>query len=197
MREWKTCPQNRNYLISNDGLCKTKQNRFEGRYLKPAYRPNTNVYVLCQNYNKKAYPIRHLVYTAFIGKVPNGYIVFNKDGNKNNNNLENLDIMPRPDKIFYFCRREKKIPRMTYKNKYTFIINNKTYKSSNEVMKDYPILGTRQNLCHQADRWISKTGRHWNPNGFIIRGVFIWAKKQTVKNPTKIRMDDIKLKYNI
>ncbi len=197
--KWRTCPQNRNYKISNTGLCKSTQARFEGKYLKPSPRPHfVDVYVLCSNYSKQAYPIRHLVYTAFVGEVPKGYIVYNKDGNIHNNNLDNLDIMRRCDKYFFYCKRTKKIPKINDKSKYTFVINGKTYETSNAVLKDYD-LGTRQNLCFHADRFIegkAPRGTKYNPKGFIIRGVLVYATKKRLDNPTKIRMDYIKNNYN-
>lgn len=142
-----------------------------------------------------------MVYTAFVGEVPKGYIVFNKDGNTNNNNVENLDMMPLADKMFYYCKyRTKKVPKMTYKNKYTFVIDGITYNTSQDVIRKYPPIGTRQNLCFQADRWIrGKTprGKKWEPSGFIIQGIRIWATKNTVPNPTKKRMDKIKESHNL
>lgn len=198
--KWKTCPQNRNYKISDTGLCKSTHPRFEDRFLTPAPRKNIDVYVLCKNYTKHAYPIRTLVYTAFVGNIPKGYVVYNKDGNVKNNRLKNLGIISRSDKTFFYCKRTKKLPRLTYKNKYTFYINGKTYHTSSEVVKEYKQIGTRQNLCFQADRWIAKRaprGKERNPLGFVINGVLIWASKRKVENPTKIRMDSIKQKYNL
>lgn len=202
MRKWRTCPQNGNYKISSDGLCRSTHPRFEGKFLTPTTSTRfAPYYVLCSKYYKKAWPIRHLVYTAFVGEVPKGYIVFNKDGNTNNNNVENLDMMPLADKMFYYCKyRTKKAPKMTDKHKYTFMIDGVAYNTSQDVIKKYPQIGTRQNLCFQADRWIrGKTprGKKWEPSGFIIQGIRIWATKNTVPNPTKKRMDKIKESHNL
>lgn len=201
MREWKTCPLNRNYKISNDGLCKSRHPRFEERFLTPAPRQNTKVYVLCEKYTKHAYPIRHLVYTTFVGPVPKGYVVFNKDGNPDNNVVENLGVMPLGDKLFYYCKyRVKKVAKELDKGKFVFRINDKLYKTSRAVVKDYPIIGTRQNLCHQADRWLngqSKRRTSYNPNGFEIKGIFIWCTKSKGANFVKKRMDRIKTTYDL
>lgn len=201
MREWKTCPLNRNYKISNDGLCKSRHPRFEEHFLTPAPRQNTKVYVLCEKYTKHAYPIRHLVYVTFVGPVPNGYVVFNKDGDPDNNNVENLGIMPLGDKLFFYCKyRTKKVPRELNKGKFVFRVNDKLYKTSNAVVKDYPIIGTRQNLCQQADKWLNgefQRRKNYNPNGFEIKGIFIWCKKNKSANYVKRRMEKIKTTYNI
>lgn len=200
MRKWKTCPLNRNYEISDDGLCRSKQARFEGKYLRPAWRSHTDVYVLCEKYNKKAYPIKYLVYRTFVGDVPKGYVVFWKDGERNNNHVDNLDIMPLGDKIFYFHQREKKIPRLKYTKSYFFMIGKDVYSNAEEVVKKFPNLGTRQNILNQAHRWLEKRaprGKTWDAKGFIIRGTRIWCCEQTRKNKVKVRMDFLKQKYNL
>lgn len=200
MRKWKVCPQNRNYKISNDGLCMSNQANYDGHFLKPAYRLDAEYYVLCKSYYKKAYPIKHLVYTAFVGKVPKGYIVTQKDGDRYNYNVENLFVMPRGDKIFYCCERKKKLPRMRQTYTCTFVINGKTYSNSAEVLKDYPCIGTRQNLLEQANRWvkgIAPKGKTWNAKGFTIKGLLVWVSKERKANPTKIRMDTILKKYSL
>lgn len=202
MRKWRICPQNRNYKISSDGLCRSTHHRFDGKFLTPSLSNNfAPCYVLCSKYYKKAWPIRHLVYTAFVGEVPEGYVVFNRDRDINNNNVENLDIMPLADKLFFYCKyRTKKTPKMTDKHKYLFMIDGVAFNSSQDVVRKYPEVGTRQNLCYQADRWIrgeAVRGKQWEPEGFMISGIRIWATKNTTPNPTKKRMDKIKLKYNL
>ncbi len=42
---------------------------------------------------KKTFRIHRLVAEAFIGKIPKGYHVHHKDGNKQNNRVENLEIV--------------------------------------------------------------------------------------------------------
>ena len=200
MRQWKTCPQNRNYKISNDGCCMSTQHNYDGHFLKRAYRPDAEYYVLCNCYYKKAYPVKHLVYTAFVGKVPKGYIVTQRDGNRYNFHVENLFIMPRKDKRFYDCKREKKIPGVRKICTLTFIINGKTYATSAEVLKDYPHIGTRQNLLQQAHRWLSgkaPRGKKWKPKGFQIKDLTVWVEKTNKDNPTKVRMDKILKKYSL
>lgn len=197
MRIWKSCPQNRNYEISNDGLCRSKQSRFEGKYLRPAPRTHCMVYVLCKNYSKTAYPIRHLVYTAFVGDVPKGYIVAQKDGDRFNNDLQNLCIMPLADKLCFFAKRRKKIPKII--DKIFFTVNGETL-NSHQLIKKYPQVGTRQNLIHQANRWLNGKNnfyKKWNPNGFQIKDVFIQAQKIAKPNKTKNRLDAISKKYKI
>lgn len=200
MREWRTCPQNRNYVISNDGICMSKQHRFDGKCLRAAFRSHSDVYVLCKNYSKKAYPIKYLVYTAFIGPVPKGYVVVQKDGDRNNNCVENLFIMPLKDKFFYFSKRNRVLPKISKIYRYTFSVGDVNYESSAELLKDYPFLGTRQNLIQQADRWLkgeAARGKIWNPEGFCIRGVTIKAYREKRPNITRQRMNRVCSEYNL
>lgn len=199
-RRWKKCLQNRNYIISDDGLCKSAHYRFDGRFLTPARRKHCDVYVLCDKYYKHAYPIRHLVYSAFKGPVPKGWVVYNKNGDIRDNHLENLAIMPLCDKLFYFAKRKKKIPRKALVDKYTFEIGGKIYNTYREVSKDYSNLGTRQNLYYQADRWIRREaarGKSWSADGFMIRGTLIKAYRERSDNAVKKRMDLIVANYEI
>ena len=200
MRKWRVVPFNRNYEISNDGLCRSRHQRFEGKYLTPAYRVQSDVYVLCKNYSKKAYTIGYLVYSTFVEPVPKGYVVAHLDGNLKNNHLDNLIKMRLGDKIFYWHKREKKIPRVNKTPRYIWTIDNKSYKSSKKVLEMYPNFGTRQNLFNHTKKWLNKRGRYhypWDPRGFMIDGVLIKVKKIEVKNPTMVRMDNIKEEYKI
>lgn len=83
------------YQISNHGRLKS-------------FRRDSNGYI-CSNVNKngwyltiilrdssnkcKTYRIHRLVAEYFIGEIPQGYQVHHKDGNKQNNNVDNLEII--------------------------------------------------------------------------------------------------------
>ena len=195
--EWRVCPQNHNYRISNTGLCKSTHARFEDRFLTPVHTNYADMYVLCEKYGKKKYRAQHLVYTAFVGDVPPGYVVYNKDGNPFNNRLDNLDIMPLADKLFWFAERTKKLPKVNTR-KYTFKIDGKTYYTTSSVLKDYPCLGTHQNLSGRAQVWLkgkAPRGKTWSPDGFRIKGVLIWVAKTKTDNKCKMRMDRIQRTY--
>lgn len=46
-----------------------------------------------ENGNKKTARVHRLVAKAFIGEIPKGYHVHHKDGNRQNNNVDNLEII--------------------------------------------------------------------------------------------------------
>ena len=109
------------------------------------------------------------------------------------------DIITQADKLFWFAERTKKLPKVNTR-KYTFKIDGKTYYTTSSVLKDYPYLGTRQNLSGRAQRWLkgkAPRGKTWNPDGFRIKGVLIWVAKTKTDNKCKRRMDRIQRTYNL
>lgn len=196
--KWRICTQNRNYKISNTGLCKSAHQRFEGKYLTPIHTKWGKMYCLCEKYYKNKYRVANLVYTAFIGEIPEGHIVFHKDGDVTNVHPSNLGVIPRGDKIFFYCQRTKKMPRTRVYNSYLFVINGKAYKSVGALIKDYPAVGTRQNVLEHANRWLMgdcARGSKWDPAGFKIKDILIYAVRFHDKNFVKKRMDYITEKY--
>lgn len=57
------------------------------------YRTNTyGYYVSCE---KRPNILHRVIWEEYHGKIPAGYIVHHKDGNKTNNSIENLELMER------------------------------------------------------------------------------------------------------
>ena len=66
----------------------------KGRILKTGLNSAGYLYViLCKNKKTKHLTIHRLVVESFIGEIPKGLTVNHKDGNKQNNNLSNLEII--------------------------------------------------------------------------------------------------------
>lgn len=88
------------YEVSNFGEVKSLE-RFDsrGRHLKekllsPVKIKNGYLYVvLSKNGIKKPFTIHRLVYSAFVGEIPEGLQCNHIDENKENNRVENLNLM--------------------------------------------------------------------------------------------------------
>lgn len=84
------------YAVSSFGRIKSFKQRKDGMILK-----NTNgkgdyfrIILQSKDSDKELHTsIHRLVYETFVGKVPKGYLVHHKDGNKQNNRLSNLEMM--------------------------------------------------------------------------------------------------------
>jgi len=90
--EWKLIPSLKRYEASNTGLIRNAktlqilkfQNDIHGYYIltcRPEPKHQVNVRV------------HRAVAEAFLGKCPDGLVVNHKDGNKKNNNIENLEYI--------------------------------------------------------------------------------------------------------
>ena len=84
--EWKTY-KNTNYIVSNSGLVKNEKT---SRVLKP-YSHNGSYKMV--NIAGKMRTVHSLVAECFIGDRPYKYTVNHKDGNKLNNNIDNLEYL--------------------------------------------------------------------------------------------------------
>lgn len=114
--EWKPIPNFENYKVNNKGIV---LNKF-GKELKPSKTPSTKYpHVSLSNENVKAkhFYVHQLVWTAFNGEIPNGFIVCHRDGNTENNSLDNLhltthkDNLNKQETIEKFKRSQKLYPR--------------------------------------------------------------------------------------
>lgn len=83
------------YQISSCGRLKSFHKKKDG-YITSNVNQNGwyfTVNLLDEFKNKKTKRIHVLVAEAFIGEIPKGYHVHHKDGNKQNNHVENLEII--------------------------------------------------------------------------------------------------------
>lgn len=139
--EWKPIPNFENYKINDKGEVK---NKF-GKTLTPGSTPSTNYqHVSLSNEEVKAkhFYIHQLLWKTFYGEVPNGYVVCHKDGNRQNNVLDNLQLLTykeslnRPETIEKFKRSQQQFPRKKGKKKsvvYQFDLNGNMVKKWDSV----------------------------------------------------------------
>jgi hypothetical protein len=114
--EWKPIPNFENYRINKDGVV---VNKF-GKELKPGKIPSTGyLHVSLSNGDIKGkhYYIHHLMWITFMGEIPEGMNVCHKDGDAENNKLENLHLLThkenlnKPETIERFKRSQQLYPR--------------------------------------------------------------------------------------
>ena len=194
METWKPIRHNNNYQISNRGRIRTYNYKSNGQLLtltqKNAGHENFLVYaILCKNYGKKAFSVNRLVYEHFVGKIPNNYTVFNKDGDPWNNCVENLVLMKKDDSMFVK-------------------LNKHQIKKKKDVMYDYYIDGvlvggmgnfikivgnqTKQNVIQRFRAWETrKKDSKWHiSEGVRFNGHICTRKLKPAQNKRFNRMKD-------
>lgn len=106
--------------------------------IRPSTNPNKEYYMCYHGNNLKKYE-HILLYEAYIGPIPEGYVVHHKDDNGLNNDLTNLEIMSRSHH------------RITHGRK--LYIDGKYY-TLNEAMKEFG-WSDKGNLCRSVDNYIA------------------------------------------
>lgn len=83
------------YQISNKGRIKSfHRDKKDGVIMSAKHSGGWYLTVLLRkNRKRKTVRVHQLVAEHFIGAIPKGYHVHHKDGNKQNNNVENLEII--------------------------------------------------------------------------------------------------------
>lgn len=81
-----------NYFISRDGRLWNNKRK---AYSVGTYRNNYHRYEI----NRKAYSAHLLVWKAFKGEIPKGFFVDHIDGNRSNNNLDNLRLVTQSENM--------------------------------------------------------------------------------------------------
>lgn len=84
------------YKISTTGIIISyKRSGSKGRQLKPGHRRGYESVTLCKGNIRKPCNVHRLVAQTFLKKIKGHSVVNHKDGNKLNNNLENLEWVTR------------------------------------------------------------------------------------------------------
>lgn len=83
------------YQISNHGRLKSFRKYRDGRVCSLINKKGWyfSVVLFDENRRRRTKKIHQLVAETFIGKVPKGFHVHHKDGNRQNNNVSNLEII--------------------------------------------------------------------------------------------------------
>lgn len=97
------------YEVSNTGKVRSLNYNRTGK-VKELLRGNCGDYLfvsLCKEGKRKPFLIHRLVVQTFIGEIPKGLIVNHKDENKQNNNVDNLEIVTQKYNLNYGTRNER------------------------------------------------------------------------------------------
>lgn len=95
--EWRKVGISPNYSVSSQGRIR---NDITNCVLNPGSWSKNSPYLrllLPTENGQKMLCVHRLVATAFLGEPPNGYVVNHKDGNKQNNCVENLEWTTRSE----------------------------------------------------------------------------------------------------
>lgn len=205
MVTWKKTIINDKYKVSSEGDVCSFNYHSNGKMLKPTCRGNTwKCVILCHENNKKAYSVAQLVYEAFVGEVPKGYAVMNKDGNIHNNKVENLVLVKRSDKVFIKARK-KNISHSENKTYYRYQYY-KTNNGSKELIGgtreflDKYTNQSRQNIDQRFAVWekrIKNNNPLANPQGLLFGDDFVVREKVMFSIKHESRIDECEAKYGI
>lgn len=205
MENWKTIYGNTNYMVSNTGKVKSFNYRSDGKLLTLSTRSNSDKYVyknknrrklyavLCKNYSKKPYPVNELVYRAFVGEIPEGYTVYNKNGNFLDNRVDNLILVKKSEnlclKIAFDTEVEKK-----EKKQYVYYINNKRVGLLSEFLKYIP-KQSRANISERFCRWEKRKNK--DVRGVLFGNNYCQRKVEYVNCNHINKLKTLKEKYGI
>lgn len=98
---WRIIPELESYAVNEDGIVKAlaktrvnlgngKQRHYKEHIIKPKYTSRYWYVSLMHNGVKKTYRLHRLVYKAFVGEIPKGMVIDHIDGDRSNNNVDNL-----------------------------------------------------------------------------------------------------------
>lgn len=175
MEVWKPIRQNNNYKVSNYGRVRTYNYKYNGKLLtltqKNKDKKERQVFaILCRNYDKVAIPVNRLVYEHFVGKIPRGYLIFNKDGDPWNNHVDNLVCVSRKDDMFIKLNNNREI-----KNKqsvrYDYYVDGVFVGGIQDFMKEVGER-THQNVEQRFSNWENrkKTTKWYRDDGVVFSG---------------------------
>lgn len=129
------------YQISNFGRLKSFRNKKEnGKILsnidKRGWYFTVNLFDETRKMSTQR--IHRLVVEAFIGEIPKGYHVHHKDGNKQNNRVDNLEIIhPKDHAAKTIAENPNVIAGMNYYNRYVRPKRIKQYALTGHCMGEY------------------------------------------------------------
>ena len=112
MEEWKLIA-NGFYEVSNHGNVRRSKpgiGTFIGRPVRVIYTAFGYCAVaLSYEGSQTRYLVHRLVASAFLGDIPDGFIVNHKDFNRSNNHISNLEIISQKDNMKHYHENKQKI----------------------------------------------------------------------------------------
>lgn len=134
-----------------------KKGKFESGYLRVC---------LYKNGKRKLLRVHRLVYEAFVGDIPDGMTINHKDENKENNCLENLELLTVKDNVNYGTRN-KRMAKSLSKKVYQYSLSGeliKIWESTMDCRRNNLHNGVIIQCCH------NKYGERKN----VYKG-FVWS----------------------
>lgn len=134
-------------------------------------------------YNKGKYKllrVHRLVYETFVGKIPNGMTVNHKDENKENNKLENLELLSVKDNDNYGTRNKRMADGLS-KKVYQYSLKGeliKIWRSTMDCKRNNLHNGVIIKCCH------NKYGKRNN----VYKG-FVWSYSPIKEEQFKVLAD--------
>lgn len=160
------------YGISNLGNVRSiARNTTRGKQLKPTLQSGYLKVMLSKNNNKKWHSIHRLVATAFIDNKENKKQVNHIDGNKTNNNVNNLEWCTCRENIIHSIKNKLKITKTSGEHKLSKKINQydlygnliKQWHCINDIYRELGISkGNVSSCCNKKRKTV---------NGYVWRYV--------------------------
>ena len=132
MENWKSISEYPNYEVSNTGKVR---NINSGRILKPRLAKGYERVILCDHNICKPKTVHRLVAQTFIRDTNNNLQVNHKDGNKLNNNVENLEWVTVSENLSHAYRIGLKNPPRPNPRKVKIVETNEIFNSMAECAR--------------------------------------------------------------
>lgn len=145
MEVWKDIPNYPNYEVSNDGKVRNKKS---GRFLKPVLAKGYPRVVLCNDGRNRPKTVHRLVAEAFIDGDYD-LQVNHMDGNKLNNNSNNLEWVTPSENILHAYERGLKTAPRPNRRKVRIVETGEEFESAASCARY--INGTKSHVCDCID----------------------------------------------
>lgn len=104
-----------NYYVSNTGNIYSSHRIENGEYklVKPSKNKSGYLYanIFSSPQKRSSLRIHRLVYQAFVGCIPDGFVIDHKNGDKKDNRIENLQILTPQENTLKYHRIDKQRKR--------------------------------------------------------------------------------------
>ena len=130
---WKRYPQFPNYFVNKDGRIVNERTR---KILIPSERNGylrINFYYNHSNYKRS---LHRVLYETFIGKIPDNMMVDHIDGNRSNNNIDNLRLVTQSENMTNAMKNghSGQIPVLQFDKQGNFIQEFSTIQAAADAM---------------------------------------------------------------
>lgn len=174
MEEWRDIKGYEGlYQVSNEGrVWSIKRNT----WIKPQDTHGYYRVSLCKNGKYSKFFIHRLVYEAFVGEIPDNMQINHIDENRQNNCIQNLELLTTKENINY-GNRNKKVSEKLSKQVYQYDLENNLiaiYPSIAYAAKENKIHGSSICRCCNGGNY-DKTRGKWH-NFKQYKG-YIWSYK--------------------